>query len=86
MSANGNVARRRVHVDGRQVNFAEGGSGLPVVFLHGWGLGHRTYENVLQELAASCHVLAPSLPGFGGTADLPYERTHVAYPSMLRRS
>jgi len=85
MSANGNVARRRVHVDGRQVNFAEGGSGLPVVFLHGWGLGHRTYENVLQELAASCHVLAPSLPGFGGTADLPYGRRNIeGYATWVR--
>ncbi len=48
-----------------------GGTGRPVLFLHGWGLSARTYEPALRRLlAAGRRVYAPSLPGFGGTAPL----------------
>ena len=47
-------------------------SGVPVVFIHGWGLGHHTYKRALKRLVQlGCRVYAPALPGFGGTADLP---------------
>jgi pimeloyl-ACP methyl ester carboxylesterase/glycine cleavage system regulatory protein len=45
-----------------------------VVFLHGWGLGTRAYRRSLRRLIArGSHVVAPALPGLGGTADLPEE-------------
>jgi pimeloyl-ACP methyl ester carboxylesterase len=48
------------------------GDGLPVVFLHGWALGHHTYRGVVQRIAGQgTRVWAPALPGFAGTADLP---------------
>lgn len=57
---------RRVTVDGRQVRYVEGGSGPPMLFLHGWGLTARTYAPVLRPLVASgARVIAPALPGFG---------------------
>jgi len=63
---------RRTLVQGRPARYGVGGSGPPVVFLHGWGLGHRSYERALWSLVRSGHrVVAPALPGFGGTADLP---------------
>lgn len=63
---------RRVHVEGRIATYTEVGEGLPVVFLHGWGLGHRAYHEVLERLEAQgTRVVAPALPGFGGTVDLP---------------
>ncbi len=43
-----------------------------MVFLHGWALNDRTYRQVIGAIAAQgVRVLAPALPGFGGTADLP---------------
>lgn len=43
-----------------------------MLLLHGWGLGQHAYRRVMQELAArGADVVAPALPGFGGTADLP---------------
>jgi pimeloyl-ACP methyl ester carboxylesterase len=51
------------------------GDGLPVLFLHGWALGHHTYRGVVQRIAAqSCRVVAPALPGFGGSDELPARR------------
>jgi len=48
-----------------------GGSPDCVVFLHGWGLSPRSYRELLEEFArAGYSVIAPALPGFGGSAGL----------------
>lgn len=67
---------RPVTVRGRPARYGEAGppDGRPVVFLHGWGLADHAYKRALNRLAKhGLWVLAPSLPGFGGTADLPKE-------------
>ena len=68
------IESRALEVNERHASCAVGGQGPPVVFLHGWGLGHRSYRSTLVELVArGCRVYAPALPGFGGTSDLPVE-------------
>ena len=63
---------KRTEVDGRVAVYGEAGEGPPVVFLHGWGLDHKAYKRALSRLVtAGVHVVAPALPGFGGTAALP---------------
>jgi pimeloyl-ACP methyl ester carboxylesterase len=63
---------KRTTVDGRVALYGEAGEGLPVVFLHGWGLGQHAYKRALKRLVhLGCRVFAPALPGFGGTAELP---------------
>ncbi len=63
---------KRTVVDGRTAVYGEAGEGPPVVFLHGWGLDHKAYKRALSRLVtAGVHVVAPALPGFGGTAALP---------------
>jgi pimeloyl-ACP methyl ester carboxylesterase/predicted amino acid-binding ACT domain protein len=73
-------------VDDRRASCAIGGQGLPVVFLHGWGLGHRAYQSALRDLVArGCRVYAPALPGFGGTIELPgTQRTIEGYSTWVR--
>ena len=62
----------RTTVDGRPALYGVAGEGLPVLFLHGWGLGQHAYKRALKRLVLlGCRVYAPALPGFGGTADLP---------------
>jgi pimeloyl-ACP methyl ester carboxylesterase/predicted amino acid-binding ACT domain protein len=69
---------RTLAVEERRTSCAVGGDGIPVVFLHGWGLGHRAYQSALRELIArGCRVYAPALPGFGGTANLPVGRRTI---------
>ena len=40
-----------------------------VLFLHGWGAPAETYRLMVDHLATYCRVVAPDLPGFGGSAE-----------------
>jgi pimeloyl-ACP methyl ester carboxylesterase len=63
---------RRTQVMGRPASYVDAGAGRAVVFLHGWGVGHRAYRDSVRQLAGTgLRVLAPALPGFSGTAPLP---------------
>ena len=68
------LAWHSMSVNGRRVNYGVAGEesdGLPVLFLHGWGLGRHSYKRALKRLVQQgCRVYAPALPGFGGTAKL----------------
>lgn len=70
---------RTTEVDGRLAQYGVGGAGRPVVFLHGWGVGHRAYKRGLRRLVEQgLQVHAPALPGFGGTPDLPDDEFSLA--------
>jgi pimeloyl-ACP methyl ester carboxylesterase len=78
-AAEATVTWRRTWVEGRPALYGVAGSGgLPVLFLHGWALGSRSYRRSIDRLVAlGCQVYAPALPGFGGTPDLP--RRHFSF-------
>ncbi|MBW3576569.1 MAG: alpha/beta fold hydrolase [Actinobacteria bacterium] len=66
----------RTTLDGRLAFYGEAGDGPPLVFLHGWGVTSRCYAGVLPLLAsAGRRVIAPALPGFGESEDLPGQLT-----------
>lgn len=50
------------------VRYIEGGSGTPLVFLHGAG-GTTTIDPFLTKLAEKYHVYAPLLPGYGDSEE-----------------
>ena len=69
----------RTKVDGRPALYGVAGDGLPVLFLHGWGLGQHAYKRALKRLVhLGCRVYAPALPGFGGTPELPGDQVSFA--------
>ena len=56
-----------------------GRRGPPSSSCTGEALGQHTYKAVLHRLAdLGCRVVAPALPGFGGTPGLPREQFHLA--------
>ena len=66
-------------VGDRPALYGVAGAGLPVLFLHGWALGHHSYKRALKRLVQlGTRVYAPALPGFGGTADLPDDAFSLA--------
>src|SRR6202789_1724962 len=50
------------------IRYLEGGSGEPLVYLHGAG-GMTENDPILKELASRFHVYAPYLPGYGETEE-----------------
>jgi len=54
-------------VDGSSghIRVRHGGSGPPVLLLHGHPRTHATWWQVAEKLAAKFHVVCPDLPGFG---------------------
>lgn len=68
---NDHLVWKRTTVDGRPALYGVAGFGIPLVFVHGWGLGQHAYKRALKRLVhLGCRVYAPALPGFGGSADL----------------
>jgi pimeloyl-ACP methyl ester carboxylesterase len=70
----------RVTVAGAAVRLFRGGSGQPLVFLHGAG-GHTGWMPFLDELSQHFAVFAPEHPGFGESDDPPWldEVADLAY-------
>lgn len=61
-----------VDVDGCALRVMTAGHGDPLLFLHGWGLSPRAYADGITRLTgAGLQVIAPALPGFGGSARPP---------------
>jgi len=61
-------AYRRIAVTGGVVlNAAVGGSGSPVVLLHGFPQTHLAWRHVAVDLAAHHTVICPDLRGYGGS-------------------
>jgi pimeloyl-ACP methyl ester carboxylesterase len=70
---------KTIEVDGAATAYGEAGAGPPVVFLHGWGLDHKAYKRALARLvAAGARVVAPALPGFGGSETLAPDQCTIA--------
>ncbi len=60
--------------EGLKVHYWEGGSGFPVLMLHGVGPGTSIQGNfgpVLEPLAAKCRIVATDLIGFGASGRKP---------------
>ncbi len=90
MEPTGRAARlswRHVEVGGGDAVYGVAGDGPVVLFLHGWGLNHRSYRLALEHLAGlGVRVYAPSLPGFGGTAELATRSfSLVGYAAWVRQ-
>lgn len=68
------------------VDLLEVGEGDPLLFLHGWGLTPRSYADALTRLCtAGVRVIAPTLPGFGGSSPLPLRAGLSSYSAHVAR-
>ncbi|MFI6873715.1 alpha/beta fold hydrolase [Streptomyces sp. NPDC050400] len=71
--------RQRVTVaDGVALNVAVGGSGTPLVLLHGFPQTHLMWRHVAADLAAEHTVICPDLRGYGAS-DKPADPDGTAY-------
>ncbi|GAB3362214.1 alpha/beta hydrolase [Micromonospora halotolerans] len=75
---NGFESRRVTVADGVALHAAVGGSGRPVVLLHGFPQTHLMWRHVAADLAADHTVICPDLRGYGDS-DKPADTDGTAY-------
>ena len=81
---------RSVAVDGATLSVAVGGSGPPVLLLHGYAESSRMWRPLAKVLAPNFTIIAPDLPGIGDSSipttgldmKTSAERVHAAVKSL----
>jgi haloacetate dehalogenase len=69
----------RVTTSGAEINVVHGGSGPPVLLLHGAPQSHISWRLVAPELAKTHTVIVPDLRGYGDSSKPPDGEGHVNY-------
>jgi len=84
------IERKKIEVDGTEIAYREAGPeswvGTPVLLVHGFLVHSAAWSKVMPRLADRFRVLAPDLPGFGGSGFLPGRAASFArFASFLSR-
>ncbi len=67
----GGLEQKSVEVNGMNIQYLEGGSGEPLVLIHGFGANKDNWTRIGKFLTPHFHVIAPDLPGFGESSKEP---------------
>lgn len=74
-----NFLYKKISVDAVKINVAIGGSGLPVVLLHGFPETHLAWRHVAPQLAKDYTVICPDLRGYGESDKPTGDESHRMY-------
>jgi pimeloyl-ACP methyl ester carboxylesterase len=66
-SRTGTIVSRTVKVEGVTLHYLTAGRGAPLILLHGYTQTSRMWKPVMPRLAETFMVIAPDLPGIGGS-------------------
>ena len=69
------LTARRVRVGDLEIAYLEGGSGEPLILVHGFGATKDNFTRVAAYLTPHYRVLIPDLPGFGDS----FKPEHASY-------
>jgi haloacetate dehalogenase len=71
--------RRNVETSGATINFVVGGSGPPLLLLHGYPETHVMWHRIAPQLARDFTVVAADLRGYGDSSKPVGEQDHANY-------
>src|SRR5437764_13591419 len=71
--------QRRIATSGAEINLVTGGSGSPLLLLHGYPQTHVMWRKIAPRLAQGFTVVIPDLRGYGDSAKPPSAPDHSAY-------
>src|SRR5215207_8115373 len=71
--------RARIETDEATIALVRGGSGPPVLLLHGYPQTHVMWHKVAPALARDFTVVAPDLRGYGDSSKPASDAKHAAY-------
>ena len=72
-------ARRRITTSGAEINLVTGGSGPPLLLLHGYPQTHLMWRKLVPRLAAEFTVVVPDLRGYGDSSKPPAGPDNAGY-------
>ena len=75
--------RQQIATQATTINLVCGGSGYPVLLLHGYPQTHVCWHRVAPVLAERFTVVCPDLRGFGDSAKPPSDPEHLAYSKRV---
>ena len=70
---------RRVATSGAEIHCVIGGSGPPLLLLHGFPQTHAIWHKIAPQLAQRYTVVAPDLRGYGDSAKPASDAQHLTY-------
>ena len=59
---------KSIEVDGFRIHYLEGGTGEPLLMIHGFGANKDNWTRIGRYLTPHYRVIAPDLPGFGDSS------------------
>jgi haloacetate dehalogenase len=71
--------RRRIATSGAEINLVTGGSGPPLLLLHGYPQTHLMWRKLAPRLAAEFTVVVPDLRGYGDSSKPPAGLDNAGY-------
>ena len=71
--------QRRITTSGAEINLVVGGSGPPLLLLHGYPQSHVMWHKVAPLLAEEFTVVVPDLRGYGDSSKPPGDPEHANY-------
>lgn len=76
-------SHRQIKVQGATINLVQGGSGYPILLLHGYPQTHACWHRVAPILAERFTVVCPDLRGYGDSSKPSGDRQHLAYSKRV---
>lgn len=75
-----NFKSATANINGTEIHYVMGGSGEPLLLIHGFGQNWYMWNRLLPELSKHFTVIAPDLPGLGesGKPDTGYTKKQLA--------
>jgi haloacetate dehalogenase len=72
-------ARKRIKTSGAEIALVQGGSGPPLLLLHGYPQTHAIWHKVAPALADRYTLVIPDLRGYGASSKPPTDDRHLPY-------
>ena len=69
----------QIKTSGAEINLVHGGSGSPLLLLHGYPQTHVIWHEVAPRLAHNFHIICPDLRGYGDSSKPPSTPDHYPY-------
>src|SRR5260370_32697543 len=71
--------RKRIKTTGAEIALVQGGTGAPLLLLHGYPQTHAIWHKVAPELAKRFTLVIPDLRGYGSSSKPLTDADHLPY-------